>query len=146
MKIKITPVRERAHWTCEYKGTVFEEGRIKGRCLGLHCSHYEGRGNWSTRFDPMNCFAHSYGSHRLMEAKPALFNDWVLSQLGEYELNELEHRSNDTRLGREYRKANKGRGDKNALRTHFKKEFDRLRVMRSDGVQGRLSFCGFLEV
>lgn len=84
--VKITPadaafslcVRERANWTCE-------------RCLrqtpsdkrmGLHCSHWIGRGSWGVRFHPLNAFAHCYGCHAYFEGRPAVFNDWVIERHG----------------------------------------------------------------
>jgi len=151
MGIKITTadewfsrcVRERSNWTCEYAGTVFPDGQASGRAAGLHCSHFYSRGNWATRFEPLNAFAHSYGSHAFLGSRPVVFDEWVKSQLGDaYDL--LVELSNDRIRAREYKRANTERGRKNPLAMHYKAEFERMREMRMDGEAGRINFVGFV--
>ena len=68
MKIKIKPadsifsneIRGRDEWTCQRCG-----GQHTPPTQGLHCSHYWGRGNKKTRFDPRNCIALCYPCHQL---------------------------------------------------------------------------------
>ena len=150
--IKITPadvwfskcIRERNNWTCEYKGTQYPDAQMTKSALGLHCSHYRGRGNWAVRFDPMNAFAHSHGSHRLLGSDPVKFQAWVIGQLGQTQYDILIESSNCKKRGREYRKANRGRGKNNALVTHYKTEFQRMCEMRADGETGRIDFVAFV--
>jgi len=132
-------IRERANWTCEYAGTIFTPPTN-----GLHCSHYKTRGNWSVRFEPLNAFAHSYGSHAYMEAnKEDIFKPWIKEKLGD-DYNILLELAQCSDRAREYRKANKGRGKKNALITHYKTEHERMQELRNDGHQGRIEFVGFI--
>lgn len=148
--IKITPadkwfsscVRIRTNWTCEYAGTYFPDPTKR---MGLHCSHYKGRGNWSVRFDPVNAFSHSYGSHSKFESNPDEFRLWVISQIGEGSHELLLERANDIYLGREYRKANKLKeGRTTVLAAHYRREFERMEEMRNDGVIDRIEFEAFL--
>src|SRR4030095_8318714 len=44
-------IRARENYTCQRCHRYFENG------IGLDNSHYWGRGNWTTRFDPENCDA-----------------------------------------------------------------------------------------
>ncbi len=86
MALLITPadkafslcVRERANWRCERCGRVTPDDKR----MGLHCSHWIGRGSWSVRFNPLNAFAHCYGCHAYFEGRPALFTDWVVERHG----------------------------------------------------------------
>ena len=136
-------VRERNNWTCEYAGTVFGEGQIHCKANGLECSHFYTRGNWSVRFEPLNAFAHSTGSHFHLGGNPSEFKEWVMERLGpDYDV--LVEMSNDINRARECRRANKGRGKNNALATHYRLEFDRMREMRNDGFEGRIEFTGFI--
>lgn len=148
--IKTTPadkwfslcVRCRTNWTCEYKAMHFPDP--SGR-KGLHCSHFYGRGNWSTRFDPMNAFAHSYGSHQLLGSNAKLFAGWALEKMGKMEFDSLVCRSLDTKIGREYRKANKLKeGRTTALAAHFKREYEKMEEMRKDGITGRIEFSSYI--
>jgi len=151
--IKITPadrwfslcVRIRSNWTCEYAGTYFPDPSSRN---GLHCSHYFGRGNWSTRFDRYNAFAHSYGSHQHLGAghNRQIFEQWVIEQIGAEAHEALISRSQDISLGREFRKLNKiKKGRTTLLAEHFKKEYERLEEMRNDGETGRLEFNGYFD-
>lgn len=71
-------VRERANWRCERCG----RDTPPDKRMGLHCSHWKGRGSWGTRFHPLNCFAHCYGCHSYFEGQPKIFNDWVEERHG----------------------------------------------------------------
>ncbi len=153
MKLKLTPadkkfsncVRERSNWTCDYNGTVFAEAQITKKTKGLHCSHWKGRGNWAVRFEPLNAFSHSYGSHQLLGSnQDGKFDRWVEEFLGKERKEIVEELAQCTKRGREYRKANKGRGKNNALLEHYTKELDRMIEMRNDGYQGRIDFVAFI--
>lgn len=150
--IKITPadkwfslcVRIRSNWTCEYKGTYFPDPSSRN---GLHCSHFHGRGLWETRFDPFNAFAHSYGSHQYLGASHnrRVFEEWVEKTIGGEQYAILQAKHGDSRLAREYRKANKLKeGRTTALAAHFKREYERMEQMRMDGDMGRIEFKPFL--
>lgn len=89
-------IRERANWTCE---------RCDKRCpddkrMGLHCSHFHGRGKWATRFDPDNCRALCYGCHSYVGGNPDIHRRDMLEVLGPGLYETLLERSNDSRLGR----------------------------------------------
>ncbi len=151
MGIKITPadkwfslcVRERNNWTCEYAGTVFADAQMTCKTNGLHCSHFYGRGNWAVRFEPLNAFSHSYGSHSLLGGDSVKFKAWTELQLGD-NFDVLVELANSSTRGKECKRANKGRGKQNALLSHYKSEFERMREIRNDGEQGRIDFVGFI--
>ena len=87
MALLITPadkafslcVRERANWRCERCGRITPDDKR----MGLHCSHWIGRGSWSVRFHPLNSTAKCYGCHAYFEGRPALFSDWMRERLGD---------------------------------------------------------------
>jgi len=90
-RIKISPadrefsiyIRTRDKWKCRRCGK-YQEG-------GLQCSHFWGRGNKGTRFEPDNCDALCYGCHSLWESnKQGANRDFKLKQLGEARYKSLE--------------------------------------------------------
>lgn len=139
-KIKITEadrqfslcVREAANWTCEYRGTQFEEGS-----QGLHCSHYFGRRAYSVRFDPDNAWAHSFWSHQHLGANPDEFTRWVTEQLGQGRLDILREKWNDLSLGKMIKKFQKD------VSAHYRAEHKRLKQLRLDGATGKIEIIGF---
>lgn len=97
MKIKITKadslfskrIRERDNWTCQRCGTRYDPPTS-----ALHCSHFWGRSNKCTRFDPLNCDALCYGCHRRWESnKQGEYRDFKIRQLGKKGYDELEKRA-----------------------------------------------------
>lgn len=106
MALLITPadtafswcVRERANWRCERCMKQYDRDDPNAR-KGLHCSHWMGRGNWSTRFNPLNGFSHCRGCHQYFSARPALFTDWVIERHGEEVADKLKALSNKPAKG-----------------------------------------------
>ena len=90
--IKITPadkaisdyIRAKAGWRCERCNAAHPPPT-----QALHCSHYFGRGNWGTRFEPLNLSALCMGCHRHFTAQPELHREWMLERIGEAELDAL---------------------------------------------------------
>lgn len=120
-------VRERTNWTCERCG-----GQFLHNTSGLHCSHYVGRAARSTRWDPVNCFAHCYGCHSLLGSRPGEFTRWVQSRLGPEVEEALMRRGNDvTRVTFKQRQE---------IRAHYEREFARMSELRASGVMGRIEF------
>ena len=70
-------VRERAGWKCERCGVQYFPPTT-----GLQCSHFFGRGNESTRFDPENASAHCMKCHFYFTANPHEHSNWVKKKLG----------------------------------------------------------------
>ena len=61
---------------------------------GLHCSHFIGRANHQTRFDPENCDALCWGCHQYFEThKASAYRDWKIEQLGQERFDALIERS-----------------------------------------------------
>ena len=97
MKIRIYPedaifskyVRTRDKWICQRCGAQHEEGS-----QGLHCSHFWGRGKWTTRFDDDNCSSICFGCHNYFHANPEEHRKWKLKQLGEKRFKNLMIRAN----------------------------------------------------
>lgn len=97
MKINIDPadvmfsklIRARDGWKCMFCGTQYEPPTS-----GLQCSHFWGRGNKATRFDPENCDALCYGCHARNEGnKQGFYRDFKIKQLGLKGYNALEKRA-----------------------------------------------------
>lgn len=97
MKIKIFKedqlfsryIRIRDGWSCQRCHAQHEIGS-----QGLHNSHYWGRGNWSTRFDPENCDALCFACHRLWGGDYRRdYENFKRKQLGEKRYMQLEIRA-----------------------------------------------------
>ncbi len=66
-------------------------GRVEGK---LECSHFWGRGNKRTRFDPLNCDTLCFQCHSKNEGnKQGFYRTWKMKQLGLTEYDALERRA-----------------------------------------------------
>ena len=125
-------VRERAEWKCEKCGKQYDS-----TSMGLHCSHFIGRGNWSVRFDPMNADSHCYYCHSQFEGNPHKHTEWKKRQInGCYDI--LIEKSNNLMLGKQ------ARHEVKEIAKHYKAEYERMMSIRAEGVTGRLEFEGYL--
>lgn len=59
----------------------------------IHNSHYWGRKNKGTRFDPENCDALCYGCHRLWGEDKDSYREFKIKQLGQERFDALERRA-----------------------------------------------------
>ena len=109
-------IRERANWTCERCGAICPDDKR----MGLHCSHYHGRGKWATRFDPDNCRALCYGCHSYVGGNPDVHRGEIIERLGEGLYNLLVEKSNDNRLGRLAKRSEK------EIAAHYRAEHKRM--------------------
>ena len=134
-------VRERAEWTCQCCGKKYEPWTgINGQPAnpGLHCSHYIGRANYATRFDPLNVFAHCYYCHSKFEGNPHVFREWVLEKLGQTKYDILIEKSQNLMLGKQARQ------EKQQIAVYYVSVFAQMQYRRSTGVIGHLMFEGYL--
>ena len=78
-------VRKRANWSCErcHKG-------YSPPTSALHCCHFYSRGNWSTRFDPMNAVSLDMGCHLYFTGRPSEFHAWYVARVGLEEVERLQ--------------------------------------------------------
>jgi len=84
-------IRERDNWKCVFCGRSREQGYT------LQNSHYWGRGNKTTRFDPLNCDTLCFTCHSTHEgSKQGFYREWKLKQLGEKVYKDLEKRARAT--------------------------------------------------
>lgn len=82
-------IRDRDNWSCVRCGVRYDPPTN-----ALQCSHFWGRGNKATRFDPKNADALCYGCHSLWESnKQGDYRDFKLKQLGEKEYQKLQFRA-----------------------------------------------------
>jgi len=96
MRIKIDPadkvfsiyIRTRDNWTCNRCHTTYPPNSS-----GLHNSHYFGRGNECTRFDPENCDALCFGCHQAWDSNKEDYRDFKIKQLGEEGFIKLRFRA-----------------------------------------------------
>lgn len=57
----------------------------------LTCSHFHGRANYATRFEPSNCVTFCVPCHDIFESKKSgAYMDWMLAWLGEKEFFVLD--------------------------------------------------------
>jgi len=83
-------IRERDKWTCQRCRKDYKDNR-----QALHCSHYYGRANWTTRFEPDNCVALCYGCHKYFdETNREAYRDFKLKKLGTKKFNALKRLAN----------------------------------------------------
>lgn len=81
-------LREQRGWKCEYCGNTEKEK--------MQCSHYIGRSEKSTRFDPDNCDCFCWTCHSFLEnRKQYEYRDFKIRQLGieKHEALKLKQRS-----------------------------------------------------
>jgi len=84
-------IRNRDKWKCRYCNKNFWE-----KSGQLHNSHFWGRSNMATRFDPQNCIALCYSCHiwKLESEKQGIYRTMMLKYLGEKDYKLLEKKSN----------------------------------------------------
>lgn len=140
MALLITPadqsfsrcVRERTNWTCEVCGRYHPEGNSR---MGLHCSHWMGRGNWSTRFDPRNAFSQCWPCHRDMGSNAPYFADWVAECLGTNVAFEVRALSSKPAKGI--------RKQVPDIAKHYRRQHKLMQAIRAEGWQGRIEFAPY---
>ena len=115
-------VRERAGWKCERCGAQHQE-----KSMGLHCSHFHGRGKWGVRFDPDNTEALCYGCHQFMGANPSEHARRKEERLGRQLFEILLEKANDTSLGRIAKRSEK------EIREHYRGQLKRMKLERDAG-------------
>ncbi len=89
-------IRERDGWKCQRCGKWYDKTDSYQR-MGIHCSHFWGRSNKATRFDPQNAEALCYGCHRLWEGnKMGAYKELKIKQLGQEGYEALERKARST--------------------------------------------------
>lgn len=124
-------VKERVSWTCEYCHKIYPRGS-----QGLHDSHYFSRGNWATRFNPENSYAHCFFCHQKLGSNPDIFVRWVKTQLNDIRYQMLVNKSNDISLGKSM-KQTKGKGE---IAEYYKQIYEDMLKERAKGYMGRIEF------
>ena len=126
-------VRERAGWKCEKCGKDYAPWTgANGYPAnpGLHCSHYIGRGNYATRFDPLNVDAHCYFCHSQFEGNPHEFRLWKLERVGQEVYDIIIEKSHNILLGKQARK------EKQQIAEHYKQQYHLMKLNIIKDFQG----------
>lgn len=127
MKIKISKVdklfsdivRARANWTCERCGRRHDPTDPHSR-MGLHCSHYWGRGHKATRFDFSNVSALCFGCHLHFHANPKEHMEWFEGRIGQDKADALRLKAHKpTKI------------DINEIRQSLKEELKKLEAQKA---------------
>lgn len=100
-KIKIRPsdtaysnwVRTRDGWKCKRCGKQYDPS-ITAHRQALHCSHFQGRGKESTRFEPLNTDALCYGCHQYFTSHPGEHYAWQVEIKGQDVVDAIVLQSN----------------------------------------------------
>lgn len=126
-------VRESADWTCQnYRcKRVFPDR--KGQ--DIHCSHFISRSYNSTRFFPDNALCLCAKCHDEVGKNPDLHVTVMREILGEVRYAEL--------LFRKHQIVRHRNGDRAAMRKHYRRELERMRVERANGATGCLEFVSY---
>jgi hypothetical protein len=83
-------IKELGKWRCARCGKQYEKNN-----QGFHCSHFYGRRNENTRFEPDNCVSLCWGCHKYFdETNREAYRDFKLKQLGEKRFNNLKLQAN----------------------------------------------------
>ena len=127
-------VRMRTNYTCESCGTEYQPNDS-----GCQASHYFSRSHYSTRFCGDNCFTHCTSCHFKLGSNPDDFYRFAKNKLGEGILEILREKRDDIELGRTIRKDAKAK----LISKYYKKEFERMKAMRDEGVVGRIEFTDY---
>lgn len=106
-------VKLRSDQSCQYCHTSFKHDLSQ-----LHCSHWKGRANKSTRYHPDNAFAHCVMCHDKLGHSPALFDRWVATTIGPNKADSINALSKRPAKLRPTNYAE--------IRAHFRKEIKRL--------------------
>lgn len=124
-------VRERAEWTCERCRKLCPDDKK----MGLHCAHYQSRGNWSTRFDKDNAAALCYGCHSYIDREPEYKTFWFEQYLGEGLAEIIRVKSKQPAYGIKKRVKEISR--------HYREQHKLMLEKRANGVTGRIEFEGY---
>lgn len=81
-------IRRRDKWQCQRCFKQYQEGD-----QGLQCSHFWGRAEEATRFEPLNCDSLCFGCHLYFHAHPGEYRDWKFKQLGKSQYSRLERQA-----------------------------------------------------
>jgi flagellar motor protein MotB len=126
-------IRERSQWHCERCSKYYPPGMR----MGIHCSHFHGRGKWGVRFDPFNCEALCFGCHQYLGSQPNIHTQEKIQRIGQHEFDLLLVRAHSGLLGKNARKA------ESEIAKHYRNQHKIMQEKRNDGVIGRLEFEGF---
>lgn len=115
-------VKFSSDYGCQHCGKSF-----KGEPELLHCSHWKGRANKSTRYHPDNVFAHCMWCHSDLEQSPAKFDRWVIMTIGEERADEINRLSKRPMKIKDHHEKE--------LRTHFRAELKRIQAENGNETQ-----------
>jgi len=108
-------VRKRANWTCERCRVGYTPPTA-----ALHCSHFMSRGNYGTRFDPLNAASLCYGCHMYFTGRPLEHLSWFAARVGLDEVERLKRSAKTPHYGiKKYLKV---------IGRHYRMEHDRMKL------------------
>jgi hypothetical protein len=105
--------------------------------MGIHCSHFHGRGKWSVRFEPDNAMAACFGCHRILGSQPDEHRRLFEARLGQERYEVLLEKANDTKLGRLAKREAK------EIAKYYRDQHKNMRTQREIGIEGRIEIVGY---
>ncbi len=123
-------VRERADWTCESCGKVYEK-----KSQGLHCSHFFSRRHRATRWAGDNAAAHCFYCHQTLGGNPVEFHRWIENHLGETRLQIVEDLKNSI--------VKIPKSEEKEIAKHYREQLKMIEQKRADGVTGYIDFVSW---
>lgn len=127
-------IRERQDYVCEMCHKQYDRSST-----GLHCSHYHGRGNKSTRWDKDNCFSLCYSCHMYVGANPYEHTKFVENLLGNTRYQLLLDRKSSISLGKILVKDNKA----GLIAKHYRQQLKEMKEKRANGEVGYIDFMNY---
>ena len=114
-------IRERDGWECQNCGGQDH----------IQCCHIRSRKFSATRTDPNNSIALCASCHAIFTQDEFLWVDWCDERWGRSYVDQLRFKANNTitRRNKIYTKE---------CAAHFRKETERLKLLRMDGIKGKL--------
>ena len=125
-------IRERADNICEKCGKDYKGNR------GLQNAHFESRGNYALRYDPINCFSLCYFCHQQLDGSPIRFTEFYIQKRGQTAYDVLVEKSHDIMLGKSNRR------NKDEIAEYYHDVYLSMLLKRSMGITGWLEFVGYV--
>jgi len=127
-------VKERSQFICERCGKQYHYGD-----RGLDCCHYQGRGAWATRFEPLNCFALCRGCHSFLDSRKGTFERFFKKRSGEEIYDMVLEKSENTVLAKTIHRT----GGTGEIAAFFREQYADMLRKRAGGIIGWMEFEGW---
>ena len=106
--------------------------------IKMETHHYEGRRNFATRFEPLNCCCLCYSCHRKAHESPDRYKDFLVNKIGVMAYDVLKEKILDKALI-----AKQLRHEKKELSKYFRDQYREILDKRAKGETRRIEVVGY---